>query len=56
MKTHLEEFNAKYKYRLAFKIINLEFFDKFKAYLSQEKKHPSNTVWKIFANLKAFLN
>lgn len=56
VKKHLEDFSAASKFNLGFGTINLKFFDRFKAYLIQDKRHTSNTVWKPFAKHKAFIN
>jgi integrase len=54
--THLTNFSKDRKYKLTFDSIDLHFFDLFKSYLIQEKKHTDNTIWKSFAVLKGFLN
>jgi integrase len=55
-KNHLTSFSQKHKYKLSFDTIDLQFFDLFKVYLTQELRHTDNTLWKDFAILKTFMN
>ncbi|MFB9863424.1 tyrosine-type recombinase/integrase [Rufibacter immobilis] len=52
---HLDGFSKHQRFKLSFEAIDLRFFDLFKTYLIQEKKHTDNTLWKDFATLKTFL-
>ncbi len=52
---HLTEFEKKKHYKLSFDKMNLQFFEKFTAYLMQDLEHSNNTVGKYISSLKTFL-
>ncbi|KAA3439906.1 site-specific integrase [Rufibacter hautae] len=52
---HLDGFSRHLRFKLSFEAIDMRFFDLFRAYLIQEKKHTDNTLWKDFATLKTFM-
>lgn len=53
---HIRNFEKEINYAITFNSINLVFYDKFKAYLVNTKKHTNNTVGKHLKVIKAFLN
>jgi integrase len=56
VKTHLQGFDKKYKYRLAFENLNREFLDKYLNYLEQDAKLANNTIAKNLQTVKVFMN
>lgn len=52
---HLKEFEKSKHYKIAFDKMNLQFFEKFTAYLMQDLKHSNNTIGKYISSLKTFL-
>lgn len=55
LRGHLQAFSKLQRYSVTFDTIDLRFFDLFKTYLVQEKKHTDNTLWKDFVTLKTFM-
>ncbi|MFC2103389.1 site-specific integrase [Bacteroidota bacterium] len=52
---HLKNFEKKNNYKLSFDKFNLQFYEKFTAYLVKDLKHSNNTVGKYISSLKTFL-
>jgi integrase len=53
---HLEGFCKKKKQALTFDLFDLKFYELFTIYLVNDQEHTNNTVGKVVANLKTFLN
>jgi integrase len=52
---HLKMFEKEKHYKLSFETINLQFYEKFTAYLMQDLEHSNNTIGKYISSLKTFL-
>lgn len=55
-RNHLIDYSERFNTKITFESINYSFFEKFVAFLMQEKKHLNNTVLKQIVILKGFLN
>lgn len=53
---HIKNFADKYNIKLTFDSITLDFRNKFVDYLKTDMKFAPNTIWRIFRDLKMFLN
>lgn len=53
---HLKKFEKDKHFKLSFENINLQFYEKFTAYLMQDLKHSNNTIGKYISSLKTFLH
>ena len=53
---HLKEFERTKHFKLSFDKIDLQFYEKFTAYLMQDLKHSNNTIGKYISSLKTFLH
>jgi integrase len=52
----IREFEKEKEYILSFDSINIEFFEKFRLYMFDEKKYASNYFVKVIATIKTFMN
>lgn len=53
---HLKAFEKDKHFKLSFENLNLQFYEKFTAYLMQDLKHSNNTIGKYISSLKTFLH
>lgn len=53
---HLRNFEKSSHYKLSFDKINLQFYEKFTAYLMNDLLHSNNTIGKYISSLKTFLH
>lgn len=53
---HLQTFEKEKHYKLSFDTINLQFYEKFTAYLMKDLEHSNNTIGKYISSLKTFLH
>lgn len=53
---HLLNFEKQKRFRLAFENINLQFYEKFTAFLMNDLRHSNNTIGKYISSLKTFLH
>jgi len=53
---HLQDFEKEKHYQITFERIDLEFFERFTAYLIKDLKHTNNTIGKYISCLKTFLH
>lgn len=53
---HLKKFEKEKHYTLSFDKINLQFYEKFTAYLIKDLGHSNNTIGKYISSLKTFLH
>lgn len=54
--THLEDFEKAKHFQITFEKIDLEFYERFTAYLIKDLQHSNNTIGKYISSLKTFLN
>lgn len=54
--THLKDFEKAKHYQITFEKIDLEFYERFTAYLIKDLQHSNNTIGKYISSLKTFLN
>lgn len=55
LKKLMLEFEERHNTQITFNSIDMQFFDKFKTYMIEEKKYNANTIKKKFSFLKSFL-